>query len=326
MSGPNLRDFAAARVIGRMRFERTRLVLGLALLVGAACTLGSIRNIVTSNEIASVPAAAANNDADILFVGDATGKMAQVDPSTGNIVNSVFTWSGTNSNVVAMTPDAVDSSRVWALHADGFIVNWAAGPSVVDWFWPPPFGGGERILCDVDHAPDGDVYVATVENGQERLWRRDGDTLVWMSTDLDDDGCTRVAHDHLHDELFLLASDGFTLLEHDPDTLLPLDSTVLDADGGGLRDIDVLGEILVAAGNSGVPSGTPPGGAPPIPSFSLAYVYDVSTGDLLDSKITNIAFPTSVDITVNGNTGTGEMLISASAGANTLRGITLEED
>lgn len=316
--------------------QRTSILLSLcALSLASACDLGWKRTIINAGQVASVPAAATNTDADVLFIGDATGRMAQADPATGTIQGSMVLWGGVASTPVAITPDGEDSSKVWALHADGFIVNWQAGPSLTQWFWPPPLGGGTRDYCDLDHAGDGDFYVTTVDSGNPTLWRRDGDTNVWSSTVLPggDGECDRIGHDLFNDRLFLLRDNGWTFERRNPDTLALMSSTILDVDGGYATDIDVFGSAMVAAGSDTPPSGDPPCPAGedclPVPAHRMAWTYDATNGNMIDAQSISGGLATSVHITVNAASSTGEMLVSSVAGSpvvpttGTVRGIQL---
>ncbi len=173
-------------------------------------------------------AVANNTNADIMFIGDAAGKIAQADPLTDIVENSVWAWMGAQSRPVALTPDGEDNTQVWALHANGYLLNWGDGPVMTAWFSPPP-PAADRTYCDLDHTRDGVFYVSTVDAGQAKIWRRD-DFSGWYSTTVDDDRCVRVAHDLWHDELYVLR-EGAILKRRDKSSLALMSSIVLDADG-----------------------------------------------------------------------------------------------
>ncbi|MEM9456228.1 MAG: hypothetical protein AAGF11_18750 [Myxococcota bacterium] len=298
----------------------TRTLGSLGLFILTACDLGQSRTIITSAQVSSVAAVATNTDADLMFMGTAGGQIAQADPSTGVVHSTSWLWGGASSAMVAVTPDGQDSARVWSLHADGWVVNWADGPVLTDFFAPPPFAGVERTLCDLDHAQDGDFYVSTVEDGQAQLWRRDGGTNVWMSSIISGDACPRIAHDLYHDELYVLRGDGFTFEHRNADSLALQSWEILDADGGAIADVDVFGNAAVGAGTSSAPN-LPGGGQGP--AFNMAWSFDPATGNTVSAKIISMAAPAAVHITVNANTGNGEMLIGSPVGNPTVRGVQL---
>lgn len=297
-----------------------RTITSFGLLIFASCTFGTSRTVMTSAQVASVPAVANNTDADLMFVSDADGLMLQADPVTGVIEGSTWLWGGANSTAMAITPDGTDSTRVWALHADGWVVQWADGPVLTDFFAPPPFGGTVRTFCDLDHADDGDFYVSTVEDDVAQLWRRDGVTNVWMSTQIAGDACPRIAHDLYHDELHVLRGDGHTLEHRDPDTLAFQSSIILDADSGAMGDVDVFGNVAVGAGTTAGPI-LPWGGQGP--GMRMAWTFDIDTAATNDAKIITGGAPSSVQITANADTGVAEMLIGTSNGNPTVRAVQL---
>ncbi len=295
----------------------------LGICLAAACTLGSARSIVYSAAIPSVPALATNTDSDLLLVADARGRMQQVDSATGAIESTYFLWTGTAANAVAMTSDGLDSSRVWAVHADGWVVNWSEGPTLESGYFKVPVyeNNVTRVHCDIDQASDGDFYATTLDNGVSKLWRQDGGTHLWgLDMVLGGDGCARIAHDLYSDELYILLSDGFTLEHRDEDSLALLSSVQLDVDSGDVTDVDAWGNAVVGAGTSADTTG--PGGVY-VPAVRSAYSYDPSSGDILSSTVLGGGPPSSVHITVNGGTGTGEMLIGSSSGNPTVRGVLL---
>ncbi|MCH9686830.1 MAG: hypothetical protein K0V04_35680 [Deltaproteobacteria bacterium] len=294
-----------------------RRIFGLCVIALVACDFGTQRNIVFSSDVASVSAVATDTNAEFMFIGNGLGQVVQADPATGAIQGTAGTWAGLNSRVVAMTSDAENNSRVWALHADGFVVNWAEGPVLTAWFWPPPAAGGPRTFCDLDHASDGDFYLTTLEDDEAVLWRRDGSTNVWSSTTLGEDTCPRVTHDQLNDELYVLRH-GFMFEHRDEDSLAFEVDFVLDADGGQIADIDVLGSTVAAAGSTGSPNLPPPNG--PQPGFNMGWIYDLATGNVDDAVIIGGAAPSSVHITVNQTAGEPELLIGSLAGTTTVRG------
>ncbi len=287
------------------------IILGLGIV--AACTLGTKRTILTSAVIPTVTAVATNTDADLLFVGDGAGRLVQTDPATGAIEGSYWFWGGANSNPVGMTSDGLDSSRIWAMHGDGYVVNWSAGPTLGPWFTVPNYDGLPRTYCDIDQSSDGDFYITTVEGGEAKLYRRDGGSNLW-STDLElgDDGCPRIAHDLYHDELYILLGDGHTLKHLDSNTMAELGTEFLDVDGGGLTDIDVWFNGMVGVGTS----------VSPWASYQMAWTYDPSTGDQDDYKILGGGQPSTVHITVNEAASKGEAIISA-AGAWPVIGVLI---
>lgn len=297
-----------------------RTIASLGLLILAACDLGSSRTIITSAQVSSVPAVATNTDADLMFMGTASGQIVQADPSTGTIQNTVGLWGGASSAMVGITPDGQNSARVWSLHADGWAVNWADGPVITDFFAPPPFNGIDRTFCDIDQAQDGDFYVSTVEDGQAQLWRRDDATSAWMSSTVNGDACPRIAHDLYHDELYVLRGNGFTLEHRNADSLALLSWEILDADGGAMADVDIFGGAAVGAGTTS--DVNLPGGGQ-MPGFRMAWSFDPDTGNTLSAKIVSGGAPSAVHITANANTGTGEMLIGTAAGNPTVRGVLL---
>ncbi len=278
-------------------------------------------------QVANVPALGTNLDVDRLFVGDATGRMVQADPITGAQTGATWLWNGAASTPVAITADPDNSERVWALHADGFVVNWLPGPSVGPWFWPPGFVGSDRTYCDFDRANDGDSYMSTVDDGVAMLWRRPAGTNSWQGIALGSEACPRVAHDLWFDRLYILRGDGFTLEERGADAVATvLASDTLDVDGGTLDDIDIFAATLVGAGDTSAPSGAPPGGGPPVPSFRMAWHYDPANGQLIDAKILGGGPPAAVNLTLNANTSQAEMLVGTSAGTNSVRAVALLDD
>lgn len=296
-----------------------------AVALAGGCDFGSTRTLVTSGQIASITAVSANTDADTIFMGDATGRMAQADADTGIITGSMVLWGGVNSTPVGIAPDGEDPSRVWALHDDGFLVNWQSGPSLVQWYWPPPIPPDGRDYCDIAQADDGDLYVTTVDAGVGNLWRRNDATGVWSSTALlGDSQCGHVAADLLSDRLFVLRDDGFTLDRRDPDTLASMGSVILDVDGGVATDVHVIGELALAAGQTSAPSGPPPSGFPPIPAMRMAWQFNpLSGGEAGAAKIIGGALASAVGLSANADTQTAEMLVSSAAGTQTLRAIEL---
>lgn len=295
------------------RLLRAVPLLSLSLL--AACELGYSRNIVDNTAVASVSAVANTHSLGAMFVGDASGQIAEVDPANGQLRGSLEVWSA----VSAMTGDAQRDDRVWALHVDGFLVNWASGPQITGFYQGPD----AAEYCDIDHAADGDLYVTTLQsNGDSKLWRRDAANGAWQGVVLPggEGGCDRVSHDLLGDRLFVLR-DGYDLERRDPNTLSFVSSASLA--GGQATDLDVLGDVVVAAGETAAPSGNPPGGGPPVPSFRMAWTFRPLSGYMLDSKIISGALATSVQMTVNPNSSSGEMLVSSGAGTFTVRGVRL---
>lgn len=294
-----------------------RRLSGLTLLIAASCTFGSTRPIITSAEVASVLAVANNTNADIMFIGDASGKIAQADPLTGTVENSVWTWMADDSRVVALTPDGEDNDEVWALHANGYLLNWADGPVMTAWFNPPPVAAG-RTYCDLDHTQDGVFYVSTVDAGQAKVWRRHP-SFGWSSTNVDDDECVRVSHDLLHDEFYVLR-EGAILERRDTNSMALVSSVALDADGGAMGDVDIFGQVGVGAGTTSGPVG--PWG--PLPGVPMAWTFDPISGFNDAAMIRSGSAVSSVQISINADASTAEMLISAPAGATTVSGVLLE--
>lgn len=297
--------------------KHARRLTGLTLLIAASCTFGSTRTVITSSQVASVLSVANNADADIMFMGEADGRMTQANPVTGVVENSVWTWMGFASRSVALTPDAEDDSQVWALHANGYLLNWADGPVMTGWFSPPPFAAA-RTYCDLDHTDDGVFYVSTVDSGQAKLWRRHP-SYGWSSTDVDDDQCVRVTHDLYHDDLYVLR-EGSILELRDNSSMAVISSVVLDVDGGGMDDVDVFAHVGVGAGATAGPNG--PSG--PLPGVRMAWTFNSVTGLNDAAKIISGAAASSVQLSLNSDTSTAEMLISSAAGSSTVRAVELE--
>lgn len=309
---------------------RPQISLGCltALLVISACDFGFTRNVMNSGQVANVTALGTNSDFDLLFVGDATGRMLQADPVTGVESGATFLWNGANSLPLAITADPDNSERVWALHADGFVVNWTPGPAIGPWLWPPGFVGTERTYCDYDRANDGDSYMTTVDDGVAMLWRRPAAQGWWWSgTVIGTEDCPRISHDSYFDRLYVLRGNGFTLERREADaTATVLASHNLDVDGGMLADIDIFAGTMVGAGETSAPSGLPPGGGFPVPSFRMAWNYNPETGDVLDAKIITGGPPSAVNITLNATTSVAEMLVGSSAGTNSVRAVPMLDD
>lgn len=283
---------------------------------------------MNAGQIASVPALGTNLDFDRLFVGDTTGRMVEADPISGAISGAQVLWNGAASTPVAITADPDVPQRVWALHADGFVVNWLPGPAVGPWFWPPAFSGSSRVYCDMDRANDGVTYVSTVDDGVAMLWRRTSTATPWEpGVALGTEDCPRVAHDLWFDRLYVLRGNGFTLEERDVGSMATvLSSHVLDVDGGTLADVDIFAGVLVGAGDTAPPSGPPPGGGPPVPSFRMAWHYDPANGQLIDAKVIGAGPPAAVNLTANNVTSQAEMLVGTSAGTNSVRAVALLDD
>ncbi len=282
-----------------MSTKRTLVCLGL---VFAGCTLGSLRVLVSASPtVPSTTAVGGGFYADVILVGTGDGKMVQVDLTTGAELGTYWLWNGSNSAPVGMSWDRHESSAVWALHADGYVVEWADGPTLNSWFTVPfPDGHVDRTYCDLDKAEDGDFYISTVDDGMAKVWRRDGSSNFWgVPVDLGTEGCPRIGHDMYFDELNVLLGDGSTFLSLDPTTLAELGSTSLDVDGGALSDLDVWAGKMVGVGTDGSWWQT-----------AKAWTYDPLTGVRTSSKMLHTLAPTTVHGTYNPNTGDGEVLIS----------------
>lgn len=304
--------------------RRTPTILGAILLVVASCTFGSTRTIVTSAAVPAVQAVATNTDGDLMLIGTPTGTLVQANPATGAIQNTLSLWGGASTAAIALTPDGDDSGRVWSLHANGWIIEWDAGPTLTDLMTPPPLGAGTRTYCDLDHTQDDDHYLSTLDNGQAKLWRRDGTTGAWSSVGIGDATCPRIAHDLYHDELYLLRN-GHTLELRNPTSLALLDTMGLDVDSGSLADLDVFGGAAVGAGLTAAV--VLPWGGGVVPPVRMAWSYDLDDdGAMLAAKILGGAAPSSVHITVNDTLGTAELLVGSLAGTATVRGVQLLDD
>ncbi len=286
----------------------------VCLVIAASCTFGAQRNILTSGDVSSVTALAADIDGEGIFVGDSAGWMRYVDPATGSVLGSYWLWMGASAAPVGMTPDGENTNRAWAMHADGWVVNWLPGPALGEYFKIPIYAGVARTYCDIDHTNHGDFYVSTVDDGVGTLWRRDGDTEIWgPPVELTTPGCPRIAHDMYTDELYVLHGNGLTFEKRDSETMLSPSYVPLQLWGGSLNDADVWGGELVGGG----------GGAAWPPGRTTVWTLDPDTGAQQDSWTINGGVATAVQITVNSSAMTSEMLIGAGSGTNTLRGILL---
>lgn len=286
--------------------------LSIGLLLVAACTFGNSRTIVSNTEVASVLSAATNTNADLLLVGSAAGQLVQVDPATGTVTKTISLWNSTASNAIAIAPAGEDPTQVLTLHADRWVVRWAAGLTMVDWFRLPSFGN--TTPCDIDEAQDGDVYASLLDGGNAWIGRRGASSSTWFWQPVAGNACPRIAHDLYHDELYVLQGNGVTLEHRDPDTLAVQSSVVLDADGSRMNDVDVFGGVAVGAGS--VPGWV--GGVQ-----RMAWHFDANTAAEIDAQSYASGAASSVHITVNDANNTGEMMIGGLGGATTVFGLLL---
>lgn len=294
--------------------SRKSTLVGLALI--AACTFGTQRPILSSSTIGNVLAVATNVDSDVMFLSDASGRLVQADPATGAVQEAYDFYLDVAP--AAITSDGQDSTDVWVLHGDGWLVNWGPGLTITDWYTPLPMGSvTTRTWCDLDHTLDGDLYLTTVDDGTPRLWQMDGTTEQWDApVEVDGNGCPRVAHDLLLDELYTLQGNGITFEQRDADTLAVLDSFPLDSDGGAMADVDVYGNEAVVVGVSS--------GSRWMPAPRRAWSFDPRTGAVDDSEtLSSMGTPNAVQIALNEASGDAEMLVGANAGAWTVKGVLL---
>ena len=298
---------------------RRQLPFYAASAVLVACTLTSSRDIVAHSTITSVWHLAQNEDNSTLFVADELGKLRAMDPVAGTVLFTHGLWSDADWEVVDLAMHLDEPDQVWALHHNGYVVEWDSSLTYHDYYAPPAMSGSSsRTYCDVDERSGGDLYMTTVDatrSGDEgRLWRRQSG--AWSSVSLGSESyCRKLAIDETGSRsLYTLLPDGFTVERFDADMLSSGLATIDDA-AAELNDIDVQAGVVVGAGTWWVTDPQP-----------RVWLFDGLTGAVDDAQHPDVSHPNAVQLTYDQDSGVFESLIG---GWNyqgwTVRGILVED-